>query len=188
MVAVAKRGGSPTGMQPASARSSTVTAYGWTPRSLRIDDDARAVMARLVYASNMSFDGCTEDERGAFHWSPPDDEVFLFINGLMPSARTYLYGRRMYGTMAVWETDSSLAGSRNSRPTTRARGRRRNRRRLTIAGGSRRQAIVPVGSRLGLGGVPAPSSYGCRRRTPRSSTSLEGVVEPISAHTTFPSP
>jgi dihydrofolate reductase len=66
-------------------------------------------MARLIYASNMSLDGCTEDEGGAFDWAPPDDDVFAFITELMRSAGTYLYGRRMYETMAVWETDSTLA-------------------------------------------------------------------------------
>ena len=66
-------------------------------------------MAKLIYASNMSLDGCTEDERGAFDWAPPDDDVFAFITELMRSAGTYLYGRRMYETLAVWETDSTLA-------------------------------------------------------------------------------
>jgi dihydrofolate reductase len=66
-------------------------------------------MARLIYASNMSLDGYTEDERGAFDWAPPDDEVFAFITELMRSAGSYLYGRRMYDTMAVWETDPTLA-------------------------------------------------------------------------------
>ncbi len=66
-------------------------------------------MGKLIYALNMSLDGCTEDERGAVDWAPPDDEVFVFITGLMRSAGTYLYGRRMYDTMAVWETDSTLA-------------------------------------------------------------------------------
>ena len=66
-------------------------------------------MAKLIYASNMSLDGCTEDERGAFDWAPPDDDVFVFITDLMRSAGTYLYGRRMYETMAVWETDATLA-------------------------------------------------------------------------------
>ncbi|MCC8448996.1 dihydrofolate reductase family protein [Streptomyces rochei] len=66
-------------------------------------------MAQLIYASNMSLDGCTEDERGAFDWAPPNDEVFAFITDLMRSAGTYLYGRRMYETLAVWETDPSLA-------------------------------------------------------------------------------
>ncbi|MGA4841266.1 dihydrofolate reductase family protein [Streptomyces sp. G45] len=66
-------------------------------------------MAKLVYASNMSLDGCTEDARGAFDWAPPDDDVFAYITGLMRSAGTYLYGRRMYETLAVWETDPGLA-------------------------------------------------------------------------------
>src|SRR3954453_19126181 len=66
-------------------------------------------MAKLIYASNVSLDGCTEDERGAFDWATPNDDVFAFTTGLMRSARTYLYGRRMYDTMAVWETDPALA-------------------------------------------------------------------------------
>jgi dihydrofolate reductase len=66
------------------------------------------VMAKLIYGSNMSL-GCTEDERGAFDWAPPDDDVFVFITELMRSAGTYLYGRRMYETLAVWETDATRA-------------------------------------------------------------------------------
>ena len=66
-------------------------------------------MAKLIYASNMSLDGWTEDEHGAFDWAPPDDGVFAFITQLMRSAGTYLYGRRMYETLAVWETDPTLA-------------------------------------------------------------------------------
>ena len=66
-------------------------------------------MAKLIYASNMSLDGWTEDERGAFDWAPPDDDVFVFITELMRSAGTYLYGRRMYETLAVWETDTTRA-------------------------------------------------------------------------------
>lgn len=66
-------------------------------------------MAKLIYPSNMSLDGYTEDERGNFDWAAPDDEVFAFITDLMRSAGTYLYGRRMYDTMAVWETDAALA-------------------------------------------------------------------------------
>lgn len=66
-------------------------------------------MVKLIYASNMSLDGYTEDRRGAFDWAPPDHDVFAFITRIMASARTYLYGRRMYETMAVWETDPALA-------------------------------------------------------------------------------
>lgn len=66
-------------------------------------------MANLIYASNMSLDGCTEDERGGFDWAPRDDDVFAFTTKLMRSAGTYLYGRRMYETLAVWETEPALA-------------------------------------------------------------------------------
>jgi dihydrofolate reductase len=68
------------------------------------------VMAKLVYASNMSLDGWTEDAQGALDWAPPDDDVFAFITEVMRTKGTYLYGRRMYETMAVWETDPELAG------------------------------------------------------------------------------
>jgi hypothetical protein len=66
-------------------------------------------MAILVDASNMSLDGRTEDERGAFDWAPPDDDVVAFTTKLMRSAGTYPYGRRMHETLAAWETDSTLA-------------------------------------------------------------------------------
>jgi dihydrofolate reductase len=65
--------------------------------------------AKLIYASNMSLDGWTEDARGALDWAPPDDDVFVRITELMRSTGTYLYGRRMYDAMAVWETDPTLA-------------------------------------------------------------------------------
>lgn len=66
-------------------------------------------MAKLIYASNMSVDGFTEDADGGFSWAPPDDEVFAAITERMASAGTYLYGRRMYEVMAVWETDPTVA-------------------------------------------------------------------------------
>ncbi len=65
-------------------------------------------MAKLIYVSNVSLDGYIEDEHGNFDWTAPSDEVFAFITDLVRSVGTYLYGRRMYDTMAVWETDPSL--------------------------------------------------------------------------------
>ena len=32
-------------------------------------------MAKLIYGSNMSPDGWTEDANGGFDWAPPDDDV-----------------------------------------------------------------------------------------------------------------
>lgn len=66
-------------------------------------------MARLVYFTIASLDGYVEDETGRFSWARPDDEVHQFVNDLERDVGTYLYGRRMYETMAVWETDPSLA-------------------------------------------------------------------------------
>ena len=67
-------------------------------------------MARIVYLTNVSLDGYIEDRDGAFDWAPPDDEVFAATTAVLRSFGTYLYGRRLYETMAVWETDPSLAG------------------------------------------------------------------------------
>ncbi|HEY5171546.1 MAG TPA: dihydrofolate reductase family protein [Acidimicrobiia bacterium] len=66
-------------------------------------------MSKLIYIANVSLDGYIEDSHGNFDWTAPDDEVFAFITDLIRSAGTYLYGRRMYETMAVWETDPALA-------------------------------------------------------------------------------
>jgi len=67
-------------------------------------------VARLLYVANVSLDGFTEDERGSFEWTEPPDDVFAFITDLIRPVGTHLYGRRMYQTMRVWETDPALAG------------------------------------------------------------------------------
>jgi dihydrofolate reductase len=64
---------------------------------------------KLTTIMNVSVDGYIEDEYGSFDWTVPDDDVFAFITDLLRSVGTYLYGRRMYETMAVWETDPTLA-------------------------------------------------------------------------------
>ena len=66
-------------------------------------------MAKLIYSAITSLDGLVADEQGDFSWAEPDEEVHAFINDLERSVGTYLYGRRMYETMAGWETDPSLA-------------------------------------------------------------------------------
>ncbi len=66
-------------------------------------------MAKLIYSAIMSLDSYIEDQDGRFDWAVPDEEVHRFINDLERAAGTYLYGRRMYETMAGWETDPGLA-------------------------------------------------------------------------------
>jgi dihydrofolate reductase len=58
----------------------------------------------LIYSAIASIDGYVEDEAGNFDWAAPDEEVHAFVNELERPVGTYLYGRRMYETMAVWET------------------------------------------------------------------------------------
>lgn len=65
-------------------------------------------MAKMIYITNVSLDGYIEDEHGSFDWTEPDDELFAFITDLVRPVGTYLYGRRLYEAMAVWETDPAL--------------------------------------------------------------------------------
>jgi hypothetical protein len=89
-------------------------------RSVRARDD-RLVETQVTFGEQVQRHGQAdlhrerlprryiEDSHGNFDWSAPDDEVFAFITDLLRSVGTYLYGRRMYETMAVWETDPAVA-------------------------------------------------------------------------------
>jgi dihydrofolate reductase len=66
-------------------------------------------MAKLIYVTNVSLDGYIEDQRGAFDLFPLDDDVFAAATDLVRSVGTFLYGRRLYEAMAVWETNAALA-------------------------------------------------------------------------------
>jgi dihydrofolate reductase len=59
-------------------------------------------MSNLIYITNASLDGYVEDETGAFDWVNPD-QVHEFITELLRPIGTYLYGRRLYETMADWD-------------------------------------------------------------------------------------
>jgi dihydrofolate reductase len=61
-------------------------------------------VGKLIYAAIASLDGYVEDETGRFDWAAPDEELHAFVNDLERPLGTYLYGRRMYETMAFWET------------------------------------------------------------------------------------
>jgi dihydrofolate reductase len=64
-------------------------------------------MGKLIYAANTSLDGYL-DETGSFDWSVPDGDVHAFWNEHERHVGTSLYGRRMYETMRVWESDDWL--------------------------------------------------------------------------------
>jgi dihydrofolate reductase len=66
-------------------------------------------MAKLLYVMNASVDGYIADEDGNFDWGAPGEEYYSFINDLVRPVGTYLYGRRLYELMAVWETDPAAA-------------------------------------------------------------------------------
>ena len=61
-------------------------------------------MARLIYSAITSLDGYVADDTGDVDWAAPDAEVHAAVNDLERGIGTYLYGRRMYDVMAVWET------------------------------------------------------------------------------------
>ena len=65
-------------------------------------------MSKLIYVTNTSLDGYVEDATGAFDWVNPD-QVMVFITELLRPIGTYLYGRRLYETMAYW--DAPVEGS-----------------------------------------------------------------------------
>lgn len=77
-------------------RSASSTSWTWWSYA--------DLMGRLVYGALCSLDGYTEDPDGRFDWATPDEEVHAFVNELERPVGTYLYGRRMYETMAAWET------------------------------------------------------------------------------------
>lgn len=60
-------------------------------------------MGRLRYATICSLDGYVADASGDFQWAAPDAEVHAFVNDLERDVGTYLYGRRIYEVMTVWQ-------------------------------------------------------------------------------------
>lgn len=65
-------------------------------------------MAQLIYATPTSLDGYIAHEN--YEWSAPGDEGLAFITDVMRPIGIYLYGRKTYQTMAVWETPDVIPG------------------------------------------------------------------------------
>ena len=59
-------------------------------------------MSKLIYITNTSLDGYIEDQSGDFNWIDPD-QIHEFVTELLRPVETYLYGRRLYETMAYWD-------------------------------------------------------------------------------------
>jgi dihydrofolate reductase len=78
--------------------------------------EREAAVAKLIYSAITSLDGYVADAEGKFDWAAPDEEVHAFVNDLEREVGTYLYGRRMYEVMVVWEHPESFA---DDHPVTR---------------------------------------------------------------------
>ena len=65
-------------------------------------------MAKLIYSAFTSLDGYVADETGNFDWAELSDEVHAVINSRERQIGTYLFGRKIYETVAVWESPDVL--------------------------------------------------------------------------------
>ena len=66
-------------------------------------------MGRLIYLTPASLDGFLGDD-GDYSWSAPyAEEIMSALTTGLADVGTYLYGRRTYETMAVWETEPAVA-------------------------------------------------------------------------------
>jgi dihydrofolate reductase len=68
-------------------------------------------MRKLIYSMTLSLDGYIAGPDGAIDWSVPDEELFRFHHQHVQEIGVQLCGRRLYETMAYWETaeESPLA-------------------------------------------------------------------------------
>jgi dihydrofolate reductase len=80
--------------------------------------------AKLIYFATRSLDGYVEDAQGRIDWTSHDEEGQAFVNDALRPTGTYLYGRRMYETMLVWNelgsSESDPAWARDFGSTWRA--------------------------------------------------------------------
>jgi dihydrofolate reductase len=60
-------------------------------------------MGKLIYCTTTSLDGFVADKNGNFEWGRPSEEVHAFVNDIVRNAGTFLLGRNMYETLAIWD-------------------------------------------------------------------------------------
>jgi hypothetical protein len=80
-------------------------------------------MGNLIYIAKCSLDGYTADETGNFEWTEPAPEVHAFVNDLVLSAGTHLYGA---GCTRPWPSGRPIRPFQSNRlptPTSLASGR-----------------------------------------------------------------
>ena len=61
-------------------------------------------MRKLIFSMTVSLDGYIAGPDGGIDWSAPDDDLFRFHTQQVQEIGVHLCGRRLYETMAYWET------------------------------------------------------------------------------------
>ncbi len=61
-------------------------------------------MGKLVYGMMASLDGYISDANGKFEWGHVSEEVHRFAEAQDAAVGITIYGRRMFETMAIWDT------------------------------------------------------------------------------------
>lgn len=67
-------------------------------------------MAELIYFTPTSLDGFIAGENDNLNWAVPSEEVLAFISDQHRPIGLYLYGRKEYETMQVWDTPEAIPG------------------------------------------------------------------------------
>jgi len=73
----------------------------WQPLSVE-----PAMSARLVYGMGVSLDGFINDAEGGLDWVSIDEELHAWYNERAAEKTAFIYGRRMYETMAPYWPDA----------------------------------------------------------------------------------
>jgi dihydrofolate reductase len=60
-------------------------------------------MGKLIYSVSTSLDGFAADSDGNIDWGTPSEEEHAFIDDYLRNTGTFLLGRKMYETLAIWD-------------------------------------------------------------------------------------